>query len=38
VRVFDTLERGLTVRGASREFGLVRLPHRWNAIAPENAP
>jgi lipopolysaccharide transport system ATP-binding protein len=29
VRMFDTLERGLTVRGTSREFGLVRLPHRW---------
>lgn len=29
VRVFDTLERSLTVRGASREFGLVRLAHRW---------
>jgi lipopolysaccharide transport system ATP-binding protein len=30
VRLFDTLERGLTVRGASRELGLVRLPHRWS--------
>ena len=30
LRLFDTLERGLTVRGESREFGLVRLPHRWN--------
>lgn len=29
VRMFDTRERGLTVRGESREFGLVRLPHRW---------
>ena len=29
VRLFDTLERGLVVRGASREFGLVRLAHRW---------
>ncbi|MEO7325020.1 MAG: ABC transporter ATP-binding protein [Dokdonella sp.] len=29
VRVFDTVERGLIVRGASREFGLVRLAHRW---------
>lgn len=29
VRMFDTQERGLTVRGESREFGLVRLPHRW---------
>jgi ABC-type polysaccharide/polyol phosphate transport system ATPase subunit len=29
VRLFDTLERALVVRGASREFGLVRLGHRW---------
>jgi lipopolysaccharide transport system ATP-binding protein len=29
VRMFDTLERGLNIRGASREFGLIRLPHRW---------
>jgi lipopolysaccharide transport system ATP-binding protein len=29
VRLFDTVERGLIVRGASREFGLVRLAHRW---------
>ena len=31
VRLFDTVERGFVVRGASREFGLVRLPHRWGA-------
>lgn len=31
VRVFDTAERALTVRGATREFGLVRLAHRWHA-------
>jgi len=31
VRVFDTMERTLTVRGATREFGLVRLAHRWGA-------
>lgn len=30
LRLFDTLERTLTVRGESREFGMVRLPHRWN--------
>jgi lipopolysaccharide transport system ATP-binding protein len=30
VRVFDTVERSVIVRGASREFGLVRLAHRWN--------
>jgi len=29
VRVFDTMERVLNVRGATREFGLVQLPHRW---------
>jgi lipopolysaccharide transport system ATP-binding protein len=29
VRLFDTVERSIVVRGASREFGLVRLPHRW---------
>ena len=29
VRLFDTLERGLTVRGQSREFGMVRLKHHW---------
>lgn len=29
VRLFDTLERGLTIRGESREFGLVRLAHDW---------
>ncbi len=31
VRMFDTQERGLVVRGESREFGLVRLDHRWAA-------
>ncbi len=29
VRLFDTLERGIVVRGQSREFGLVRLEHVW---------
>jgi len=29
LRMFDTDERTLTVRGESREFGLLRLPHRW---------
>jgi lipopolysaccharide transport system ATP-binding protein len=32
VRLFDTVERGLVVRGASREFGLVRLAHRWIGV------
>jgi lipopolysaccharide transport system ATP-binding protein len=30
MRVFDTVERGLTIRGQSREFGMVRLVHRWD--------
>jgi len=38
VRVFDTVERGVTVRGASREFGMVRLAHRWNRIVDSSAP
>jgi lipopolysaccharide transport system ATP-binding protein len=29
MRVFDTIERSLTVRGHSRELGMVRLPFRW---------
>ena len=32
VRLFDTLERGLTIRGQSREFGLVRLNHAWITV------
>jgi lipopolysaccharide transport system ATP-binding protein len=31
VRLFDNVERVLTVSGTSRELGLVRLPHRWRA-------
>jgi lipopolysaccharide transport system ATP-binding protein len=34
VRLFDTLERAFTVRGESREFGLVRLSHTWTAPPP----
>ena len=30
VRVFDHVERSLTVRGATRELGLVHLSHRWH--------
>jgi lipopolysaccharide transport system ATP-binding protein len=37
VRVFDTLERGITIRGATREFGLVQLPHRWSPASGEVA-
>jgi len=37
VRVFDTMDRIVTVRGNSRELGMVRLPHRWLA-GGETAP
>ncbi|HEV2219092.1 MAG TPA: ABC transporter ATP-binding protein [Casimicrobiaceae bacterium] len=30
VRIFDHVERPLTVRGATRELGLVHLTHRWH--------
>jgi lipopolysaccharide transport system ATP-binding protein len=33
VRLFDTIERPLTVRGQSREFGLVRISHTWRTVA-----
>jgi lipopolysaccharide transport system ATP-binding protein len=33
VRLFDTIERQLTIRGNSREFGLVRLGHTWHGVA-----
>ena len=36
VRLFDTIERGLTVRGASREFGLVRLRHVWHGAVEQS--
>ena len=32
VRLFDHVERGFVVTGASREMGLVRLPHRWHDV------
>ncbi len=32
LRTFDTVERQFTVSGSSREFGLVGLPHRWEAL------
>ncbi|MFI4970367.1 MAG: ABC transporter ATP-binding protein [Lysobacterales bacterium] len=32
VRLFDTVERAVIVRGASREFGMVRLAHRWHKV------
>ncbi|HEX6136072.1 MAG TPA: ABC transporter ATP-binding protein [Casimicrobiaceae bacterium] len=31
VRLFDHVERSLTVTGATREMGFVRLPHRWQS-------
>jgi lipopolysaccharide transport system ATP-binding protein len=30
VRLFDNVESAFTVTGDAREFGLVRLPHRWS--------
>lgn len=30
MRLFDTMEARLTVRGASREQGFIRLPHHWD--------
>jgi lipopolysaccharide transport system ATP-binding protein len=30
MRVFDTVDRGLTVRGQSRQFGMVRLDYDWS--------
>jgi lipopolysaccharide transport system ATP-binding protein len=33
VRLFDTVERSLVVSGETRELGLVRLQHRWQAPA-----
>jgi len=37
VRMFDTLEKALVVTGSSREFGLVRVAHRWRVadIVPD---
>jgi len=29
LRLFDTVEREMVVRGETRELGLCRLPHRW---------
>lgn len=31
LRLFDTVESGFTVRGATRDYGVVRLEHRWHA-------
>jgi len=37
VRLFDTVERPLVVRGESRELGLVRLEHAWCNARPLRA-
>ena len=34
LRLYDTVETGLTVRGATRDYGLVRLDHQWYAPDP----
>jgi lipopolysaccharide transport system ATP-binding protein len=34
VRLFDHVERPLTITGESRELGLVRLEHRWDVGPP----
>lgn len=31
LRSFDTVERTFRVGGASREYGIIRVPHRWEA-------
>jgi lipopolysaccharide transport system ATP-binding protein len=31
LRLYDTLESGFVVRGATRDYGLVRLEHEWHA-------
>lgn len=36
LRVFDTVERAFTLRGASRELGCVRMPHRWLHASPRS--
>ncbi|UXI67776.1 ABC transporter ATP-binding protein [Tahibacter amnicola] len=34
MRLFDTVERAVTIKGRSREAGLVRLAHVWEHAAP----
>ena len=38
VRLFDTLERSVVVRGRTREFGLVRLSHAWREVESRSVP
>lgn len=33
LRLYDTVETGFTVRGATRDYGLVRLEHEWHEPA-----
>jgi len=30
LRLFDTVERGITIRGQSRQLGSVRIAHHWS--------
>lgn len=36
LRLFCTSERSIVIQGATRELGVVRLPHRW--LGPDEAP
>jgi len=38
MRLFDTVERPLVVRGKSRDFGLVRLAHHWESAGQGDPP
>ena len=31
IRMFDTIEKPIVVTGEAREFGFIRLDHRWNS-------
>ena len=33
LRLFDTVEVAFVIRGASRDYGLVRLDHQWYSPA-----
>jgi lipopolysaccharide transport system ATP-binding protein len=34
LRLFDTVETPFTVKGRSRDYGIVQLPHEWSAGTP----
>jgi hypothetical protein len=34
VRLFDNVEQPFVVEGATRELGLIRIEHGWNAAVP----